>query len=303
MLMLAHDRSEPWLSRTYPWAAVFVIASFLSHSGCSKSEPSGSEFQPVPQTKLPDWHVVFRHPDGRALTLGDLKAAEKQPRSETAVPKDVPQEAQDLHGSARQAGSKDEFDKALELLERAHKLAPTWPYPVYDAAYTYLLKGDTAAAEAKYAEADRMAPRGYFTVKASLDCLRREREAKVPAGFCKEFIALESLDNTGKKRGILRGMVEKVPEFPPGWKEILPFLEGDESRLKAIGMGLAHDPDDDTKGMLLIGKATILYKRGDRAEATGILGQLALDPRTTLAVEQLAKVTLMNLLGESAGKK
>jgi tetratricopeptide (TPR) repeat protein len=306
--MVDREKRHGCAVRVHLCTGLFFCAIPLLFSACSRNDPthSGDGSVPAAQTKPTGSGVVFTHADGRELTLNDLKRAEGQPRSETIVPKEVPREAEELHGLARQAGGKDEFDKAIELLERAHKLAPAWPYPVYDAAYTYLLKGDTAAAEAKYAEVDRMAPRGFFTAKASLDCLRREREARVPAGFCKEFVTLESLQNTNQKRAVLRGMIEKLPEFPPGWKEILPFLEGDESRLKAIGMGLAHDPDDDTKGVLLVHKATILYRRGDRPEAIRILGELALDPKSTLAAEQLARVTLASLVGgpgASAGKK
>ena len=58
-------------------------------------------------------------------------------------------------------------------------LAPDWPYPVYDAAFTYLLQGDSLKAEERYAEVDRMAPRGFFTAKTSLDCLRRDRKSVV----------------------------------------------------------------------------------------------------------------------------
>jgi hypothetical protein len=45
---------------------------------------------------------------------------------------------------------------------------------VYDAAFTYLLQGDAVRAEQYYAHVDRLAPRGFFTCKTSLDGLRRE---------------------------------------------------------------------------------------------------------------------------------
>jgi Flp pilus assembly protein TadD len=86
----------------------------------------------------------------------------------------VPSEAKRLHEEARLAGGRGDYDRALELLNRAQQLAPTWPYPLYDAAFTHLLQGDSVKAEALYAEVDRMAPRGFFTCKTSLDCLRRE---------------------------------------------------------------------------------------------------------------------------------
>jgi hypothetical protein len=44
--------------------------------------------------------------------------------------------------------------------------------------------------------------------------------------------------------------------------------------------------------VLLINQAVILLWRGNRQEAVRILGELALDPGSTLAAETLAKATL-----------
>ena len=64
--------------------------------------------------------------------------------------KDVPAEAEVLHQQGRRAGAAGEYDKALALLQRASSLAPNWPYPVYDMAYTFLLIHDTANATRCY---------------------------------------------------------------------------------------------------------------------------------------------------------
>ena len=56
------------------------------------------------------------------------------------------------------------------------------------------------------------------------------------------------------------------------------------------------DPDGETRGILLINKAVILHRRGDRDGAVKILGELALDPRSTLGTEALARATLASLL-------
>src|SRR5580658_11009241 len=74
----------------------------------------------------------------------------------------VPPEATRLHEEARLAGGRGDYDRALELLNRAHQLAPTWLYPLYDAAFTHLLQGDSVKAEALYAEVDRR-PRAGFS--------------------------------------------------------------------------------------------------------------------------------------------
>ena len=48
--------------------------------------------------------------------------------------------------------------------------------------------------------------------------------------------------------------------------------------------------------MLLIKKAAILARHGDRDTAVSILGELALSPESTLSTEHLAKATLAVLI-------
>ena len=48
--------------------------------------------------------------------------------------------------------------------------------------------------------------------------------------------------------------------------------------------------------MLLINRAMILHRRGDRDGAIKILGELALDPESTLGTETLAKATLAQVV-------
>jgi hypothetical protein len=56
---------------------------------------------------------------------------------------------------------------------------------------------------------------------------------------------------------------------------------------------LAAEPDAETKGMLLINKALTLDRQGHHDEAVKLLGQLALDPKSTVGTEQLGKATLV----------
>jgi hypothetical protein len=66
-------------------------------------------------------------------------------------------------------------------------------------------------------------------------------------------------------------------------------------RLEAITKGLEGDPDPETKGSLLINKALML--RGvDPDTALGILGELALDPSSTLGTESFAKAALAGVI-------
>jgi tetratricopeptide (TPR) repeat protein len=239
----------------------------------------------------PDRHV-FTDAAGRTLTTGDLDEVTGQVQWTITGSGSVPAEAQRLHQRARVAGTKGDYRRALELLERARARAPGWPHPVYDAAFTHLLQGHAVTAEELYAEVDRLAPRGFFTCKTTLDCLRRERAGALPAGFTRAFVTLDWLDDLPKKKAILEDIVQQYPAFPPAWKELAPLLEDPDARWRAITKGLEGSPDGETRGVLVINKAVLLLWRGNRQEAVRILGELALDPGSTLAAETLAKAAL-----------
>src|SRR5689334_19402334 len=96
--------------------------------------------------------IVFRDAAGRELTRDDLHGLSSTGRWELIGAESVPAEASRLHIQAREAGGRGDYPQALNLLEEAHRLAPDWPYPVYDTAFTYLLQGDSAKAEKQYAE-------------------------------------------------------------------------------------------------------------------------------------------------------
>ncbi len=240
--------------------------------------------------------LLFQDADGRVLTTRDLEALTGQVDWQIRGSHTVPAEAVRLHEEARAAGARGDYDRALALLDAAHALAPGWPYPVYDAAFTYLLQGDTDTAERCYAEVDRLAPRGFFTCKTALDSLRRERAGELPAGFCRAFASLESLGDPPRKQAILEGMVARFPAFAPAWKELAVLLDDAGDRLRAIGSGLKASPDAETRGMLLINKALVLHQRGELGAAVAILGELALDPASTLTTQTLAKATLAQVI-------
>jgi tetratricopeptide (TPR) repeat protein len=261
-------------------------------AACRKSERTTATPEETPMSA----RVVFKDAAGRELTMKDLEGVSGKVRWEVIGAGTIPPEASRLHEEARAAGGRGEYARALDLLDRAHRLAPDWPYPVYDAAFTYLVQGDSTKAEERYAEVDRMAPRGFFTAKTSLDCLRRERGGAVPSGFCKAFATLEWMEDKVEKKALLEGIVAKFPAFPAAWTELSSLLDDDEARLQAIDRGLEHGPDGETKGTLLIKKALILHRRGDRDGAVKLLGELALDPHSTLATELLAKATLAQIV-------
>jgi len=240
--------------------------------------------------------IVFRDEKGRELREADLAGLSGSFKWEVVGPETVPAKADELHGQGRNAGAAGEYDKALALFDRAHKEAPDWPYPLYDAAYTYLLKGDAEKAAEYYAAVDKMAPRGFFTAKTALDCLRREKAGDLKPGSYKLFLMLEWEKDSAKKKAVLEQMVTRSPKFPVAWKELALLQEDDDAKMKMIETGLSYTPDGETRGILLINKALTLNQKGKREEATRILGELALDPESTLGTEHLAKVTLASLL-------
>jgi len=242
--------------------------------------------------------LVFRDADGRELTTGDLQGYTGQVRWEIIGEENVPAEARRLHLEGRAAGSRGDFLRALDLLDRALDLAPQWPYPVYDAAYSYLLLGEAEMAEDLYERVDQMAPRGFFTCKTSLDTLRRERAGELFPGFARAYATTEWMD-PDKKKELLAGIVRQYPGFALAWKDFSLLLDDEGSKLNAIEQGLRGRPDPETLGVLLINKAGILARRGDRDTAVAILGELALSPRSTFGTEHLAKFALAGLVARS----
>jgi tetratricopeptide (TPR) repeat protein len=242
--------------------------------------------------------LVFRDAAGRELTTGDLQGYTGTVRWEVIGTYDVPDQAKRLHQQAREAGAHGDCARALDLLDAAWDLAPQWPYPAYDAAYTYLLLGEPGMAEELYERVDQMAPRGYFTCKASLDTLRRERAGELFPGFARAYAAVEWME-PGRKRSTLAGIVDRFPDFALAWKDLSPLLDDDAGQLHAIDRGLSGRPDAETLGLLLINKADILIRQGDRDPGIAVLGELALSPDSTLATEHLAKAKLAVLTARS----
>jgi len=240
--------------------------------------------------------LVFRDAAGRELTVADLKGYTGPVRWEVTGAAGVPPQAMRLHTEARQAGGRADYARALDLLDQAQELAPEWPYPVYDSAFTYLLLGERPMAKELYERVDQMAPRGFFTCKTSLDTLRRELSGELFPGFARAYATTEWMA-AAEKRKVLASITARFPGFAPAWKDLAMLLEDDVSKLNALEQGLRGRPDPETLGMLLLNKAIIIARGGDRDTAIAILGELALSPDSTLASEHLAKATLASLIG------
>lgn len=260
-----------------------VLACF---AGCNKASPT-----PVGADRL-----VFRDAQGRELTVKDIAGVTGHINWSIVGCENVPQRARELHESGRRAGQAGDYDRALVLFTQARHEAPQWPYPAYDAAYTSLLKGDLVQAERDYAAVEQLSPRGFFTAKAEMDCIRRERAGELAPGTCRSYVIVAEMADPSDKSAALQRLLRQSPSLAIAWKELALLLQEDDAKMTAIAKGLACHPDGDTKGILLINKALILDRQEKHAEAIRILGELALDPKSTLMTEQLAKASLANLL-------
>jgi tetratricopeptide (TPR) repeat protein len=241
--------------------------------------------------------IKLIRPDGRETTLQELQrsGASQTVRYEIEGDYEVSPEAEALHREGRAAGAAGEYEKALALFDRAAAASPRWPYPVYDKAFTYLLMKDAANARASYQKTVELAPRGFFTAITALDALTREERGELPQGTYLKFLSLEWVDSEAQKLKVLRELVEQVPAFAPAWGQLAKALSDDGERLAALDKGLAANPDAATRGELVINKAALLDRRGDRAGAVRMLKELIADPSITEAAATLAKASLASL--------
>jgi len=256
--------------------------------------------------------VIFTLPDGRKLTMEDLQGLTGRVyvrdgklldvtgtvRFEIIGKGTVSRAAEALHQQAREAGGRGEYEKAIALLERAWELAPEWPYPVYDRAFTHLLMADLDGAITYYRKTLELSPRGFFAAITALDTLMREQNGDLPVGTYLAYVSLEWMKDAVKREHAVREMVKRIPQFAPAWKEFASLCDDEGERLTAIESGLAANPDAGTKGMLKINKALVLNLKGKRDDAVRLLGELALDPNSTLGAEHSAKAALSVLLSK-----
>lgn len=240
---------------------------------------------------------IYKDPEsGRVLTVDDLKLAEGEIQWEIPSERPVPEDAKALHQMGRSAGQSGDYSSALSYFDKASKLAPDWPYPLYDAAFTYLLMGDFENAFAHYRRVDEMAPRGFFTVKTAVDVLRKEETGELPQGIYLHFVGIEGETDPKKEYELLTALTERFPDFAPAWQKLADLEDDDRKKLAAINKGLDASPDPETKGFLLVNKAIIFANSGDQEGAIGLLGPMILDPMSPRDIEAIAKQTLAMIL-------
>jgi len=217
--------------------------------------------------------VVFTDAEGRALTPEDLPTARGTIRYEVRHGGMHNPDAARLHEAGRAAGAKGDLDQAIALLTQASELAPSWPYPIYDRAFSHLLKQEFDLALADYRRTLELSPRGFFIARQTADMLEREAAGEFPSGLS---IGVASLPNmpTDQQRVIAEQLIQKFPTCPAGWALHANFVTDQVARLAAIENGLAARPDPDTRGSLLIGKALAFQKLGQTDRALEILESL-----------------------------
>lgn len=243
--------------------------------------------------------IIFKDSTGKVLTKNDLEGFSGTASWEIVSENTVSSKATELHNMGRELGQKGDYENSIVQLQLAAKEDPKWAYPVYDLAYTYMLMGNFEEAHKYYKKVDQMAPRGFFTVKTALYTLNGEKDGKFPKGLYMAYLSTEWLDGA-KKIESLQNISQKVPNYSPVWKDLISYAANDEAAMKFIENGLSGSPDPETYGLLLINKALILHRNNKQEEAISILGALALDSKSSMGTEKLAKKTLAHLVGEKS---
>jgi tetratricopeptide (TPR) repeat protein len=287
------------VAATQLFTTLLVIA--ITTVSCRQRPGLKTSEAPAPQerTAMPfkdsDNEIIFHARDGRILTRSDLKEASGTFNWEVLGSQGVPAEAKAQHEAGRRAGSSGRSDEALTLFEKAAHLAPQWPYPVYDAAFTYLLKGDDRRALDWYGRTVKLAPNGFFTALTAVQYLRLEAAGKIPRGTYLDYVSLEWEESRQRKRERLEALTKAAPTFAPAWKDLAPLLDDPQSRLSALEAGLKADPDPETRGFLLVNKALLLARSDRKAEGIAILGDVATQANQPGDVQQLALFALKNV--------
>jgi tetratricopeptide (TPR) repeat protein len=250
------------------------ILTYLFSLGCSRESTD---------------QVVYTNKQGEQST--DITKQDGKVSYQVLGGKSIPAKAKQLHEQGREKGAAGDYVAAIRLLNEAAALAPDWAYPSYDLAFTYLLKGNHTEALEKYKEVERLEPRGFFTAKTAVWALEREEKGIFPKGTYSAYVSLEWLDSE-KKKMMVSQLTTSVPTFAPAWKEQAFLSTNEEEKLQCIEKGLALEPDGETYGILMLNKASVIYQKGQKAEAIAMVEKLKTDPTSTLATKALAQELL-----------
>jgi len=207
-------------------------------------------------------------------------------------PPPVPERAMQLHAEGRKHGEAGAFAEALQSFQQARELAPSWPLPLYDVGLTYLYMKEDARALEAYEQLDTLAPQGVSDSKQLLDSLRREKDGRVPPGTLREFLEVMRLTELPELRKRLEALTRKAPAFVPAWKELALSAEKPEEAERLLAKALALEPDATSRGELLVYKALLAWRRGEREAARQQLQALLADPSTPASAATRARELL-----------
>ncbi len=241
--------------------------------------------------------VIFEDHLGNKLTTENIEGFKYNLQETEAKKKTIPRNALLMYRNASLQGQQGNYLKAIDLLNQCHEMAPQWAYPVHDMAYAYLLQGDLENALTYYELADELAPEGMSSTKTALYALKKEKQGELPEGLYLSYLKIEQTSAKSDKVKLAQDIVEKYPYYAPAWYVLASLEDNKSEQLKAIEKGLRSQPDAETKGKLLIKKASLLNEEGRKTESIQILGGMIFDERTTPENAQRAKFVIASVAG------
>jgi tetratricopeptide (TPR) repeat protein len=196
------------------------------------------------------------------------------------------------HMQGRTSGEAGNFQEALKHFQVARELAPEWPLPLYDMAHTHLLQGNAAKALELYTQVDKLVPRGFSDTPRVLECLRREKDGRVPRGTYRKFLDVLRLRTPEEFERGMRALTRTAPKFYPAWRELISYGKDLDEQERLLEKALALKPDPLSRGELLVSKANLLRRRSKDAEARALLQSLVDDPQSLESTVTDAKEAL-----------
>jgi len=215
----------------------------------------------------------------------DITNVTESAKFEGRDPRFIPEAAKEFHEQGRSFGAQGKLELALDSFKKAREAAPHWPYPVYDMAHTFLLLGRLKEALELYKQVDTLEPHGFFTTKTAIWSLELESAGKVPVGTYLSYLMLEDIQDRQARRIKAGEIWDKCPGFTPAFKEYILGISDTRKKLEMIEQALQMDLDIETRGVLLLNKASTLGGE----EGMQILTQLENDSEGTLFTRASAK--------------
>lgn len=201
----------------------------------------------------------------------------------------IPERAMQLHSEGRQHGMAGRFTEAIQSFQQAQQAAPDWLFPLYDIGYTYLLMGEDAKALEAFEQVEQRAPLGFSESKRMIDCLRREKDGRVPKGTLRAYLEVLRLTDHKEVLRKLEELTRKAPAFVPAWQELAMSAEDVAEGERLVEKTLSLDPDVESRGTLLVHRAILLRRRGQEEAAQKQLQAVLDDARMPPSIHTLAR--------------